>query len=95
MVVGVRLPSGNRVVNLFRGDLESMSRRYGQHQTETQVDAEWATLDVVIHWTLDCDDYRDLVTIDKITVGNRDLHEGWNVEYFEGIIYDEVLAGED
>ena len=72
-----------------------MATRYGQHQTETQVDCEWATLDVVIHWTLDCDDYRDLVTIDKITVGNKDLHEGWNVEYFESIIHDEVLAGED
>ena len=44
-----------------------MSRRYGQHQTETQVDCEWATLDVVIHWTLDRDDYLDLVTIDTVS----------------------------
>ena len=28
MVVGVRLPSGNRVVNLFRGDLGTMIRVY-------------------------------------------------------------------
>ena len=69
--------------------------RYGQHQTETQVDCEWATLDVVIHWTLDRDDYQDLLTIDKITVGEKDLHEGWNVAYFEDIINDEVLSGED
>ena len=95
MVMGLRLSFDNHLANLFCGGLVVMSRRYGQHQTETQVDCEWATLDVVIHWTLDCDDYRDLVTIDKITVGEKDLHEGWNVEYFEGIIYDEVLAGED
>ncbi len=37
----------------------------------------------------------DLVQIDKITVGDRDLREGWNVDYFESIIHDEVLAGED
>lgn len=67
-----------------------MSRRYGEHQTEVQVDAEWATLDVIIHWTLTCDDYRDLIQIDKITVGDRDLHEGWNEDYFFSIIQDEV-----
>ena len=67
-----------------------MSRRYGEHQTEVQVDAEWATLDVVIHWTLTCDGYRDLIQIDKITVGDRDLHEGWNEDYFFSIIQDEV-----
>ena len=72
-----------------------MARRYGQHQTETQVDCEWATLDVVIHWSLDCDDYQDLVSIEKITVGDRDLHEGWNVAYFEDIIHEEVLAHAD
>ena len=72
-----------------------MSRRYGQHQTEVQVDADWATLDVVVHWTLDHDGYQDLVTVDKITVGDRDLHEGWNENYFYDIIQDEVLAGED
>lgn len=77
------------------GELHTMSRRYGQHQTEVQVDCEWATLDVVIHWTLTCDDYRDLVEIDKITVGEKDLHEGWNEDYFFDIIWDEVLAGED
>ena len=95
MVMGLWLSSDNHLANLFRAGRVVMSRRYGQHQTETQVDCEWATLDVVIHWTLTCDDYRDLVEIDKITVGEKDLHEGWNVEYFEGIIYDEVLAGED
>ena len=67
-----------------------MSRRYGQHQSEVQVDAEWATLDVVVHWTLTCDDYRDLIQIDKITVGDRDLHEGWNEDYFFSIIQEEV-----
>jgi hypothetical protein len=72
-----------------------MARRYGKHQTPLELDCEWATLDVVVHWTLDCDDYQDLVTIDKITVGNKDLHEGWNVDYFESIIQDEVLAGAD
>ena len=41
------------------------------------------------------DDYQDIATIDKITVGDRDLHEGWNVAYFEDIIHEEVLAGED
>lgn len=71
-----------------------MTRRYGQHQTETQVDCEWATLDVTIHWTLDSDDYQDLVTIDKITVGDRDMHEGWNLDYFESIIQDEIDNGD-
>jgi len=72
-----------------------MAIRYGEHQTEVQVDCEWATLDVVIHWNLTCDDYIDIVQIDKITVGDRDLREGWNVDYFESIIHDEVLAGAD
>ena len=72
-----------------------MSIRYGEHKTEVQVDCEWATLDVVIHWNLTCDDYIDIVQIDKITVGDRDLREGWNVDYFESIIHDEVLAGAD
>jgi len=72
-----------------------MARRYGKHQTEVQVDAAWATLDVVVHWTLSSDDYQDLIDIEKITVGDKDLHEGWNVAYFEDIINDEVLAGAD
>lgn len=72
-----------------------MSIRYGEHKTEVQVDCEWATLDVVIHWNLTCDDYIDIVQIDKITVGDRDLREGWNVDYFESIIHEEVLAGAD
>ena len=46
-----------------------MNIRYGKHQTETQVDCDWATLDVTIHWTLDKDDYQDLLQVDKITVG--------------------------
>jgi hypothetical protein len=93
MVMGHGLPSGDCVVDIQRGGFV-VATRYGQHQTETQVDCEWATLDVVIHWTLDGGDY-DIVTIDKITVGDRDLHEGWNVAYFEDIIHEEVLAGED
>lgn len=72
-----------------------MNRRYGQHQTPLELDCEWATLDVVVHWTLDSDDHQDLVTIDKITVGDRDLREGWNEDYFYNIINDEVLAGAD
>ena len=72
-----------------------MSTRYGEHKTEVQVDCESATLDVVIHWNLTCDDYIDIVQIDKITVGDRDLREGWNVDYFESIIHEEVLAGAD
>ena len=93
MVMGHGLSSDNRVANIQRGGFV-VATRYGQHQTETQVDCEWATLDVTIHWTLDGGDY-DIVTIDKITVGDRDLHEGWNVAYFEEIIHEEVLAGED
>lgn len=72
-----------------------MAKRYGQHQTPVQVDCEWATLDVVIHWELTCDDYEDLVTIEKITVGDKDLREGWNIDYFENIIFEEVLSGAD
>jgi hypothetical protein len=94
MVMGHGLSSDNCVVIIQRGGF-IVAKRYGQHQTETQVDCEWATLDVIIHWTLDRDDYLDLVNIDKITVGDRDLHEGWNVAYFEEIIHEEVLAGED
>lgn len=70
-----------------------MNIRYGKHQTETQVDCDWATLDVTIHWTLDKDDYQDLLQVDKITVGEKDLYEGWNVAYFEAIIREEVLWG--
>ena len=70
-----------------------MNIRYGKHQTETQVDCDWATLDVTIHWTLDKDDYQDLLQVDKITVGENDLYEGWNVAYFEDIIREEVLWG--
>ena len=72
-----------------------MSRRYGQHQTVVEVDSDWATMDVTVHWTLDSDDHQDLVTIDKITVLGVDLHERWNEDYFYDIINDEVLAGAD
>ena len=72
-----------------------MSIRYGEHQTEVQVDAEWATLDVLIHWSLTCDDYREFIEIEKITVGDKDLREGWNVDYFEDIIQNEVLCNAD
>lgn len=68
--------------------------RYGQHQTEAQVDADWATLDVTVHWTLDRDDDRDLLSIDKITVGNKDLYEGWNYDYFEALIQEELESRE-
>ena len=57
------------------------------------MDCDWATLDVTIHWTLDKDDYQDLLQVDKITVGEKDLYEGWNVAYFEDIIREEVLWG--
>lgn len=67
-----------------------MAKRYGSYTDDFQLDCEWATLDVTVHWTLDCDDYRDLVTIDKITVGDTDLREGWNVDYFESLIWDNV-----
>ena len=71
-----------------------MSRRYGSYKDDFQLDCEWATLDVTVHWTLDCDDYRDLVTIDKITVGDQDLREGWNVDYFESLIWDNVYEAD-
>ena len=94
MVMGHGLYCTGNMADIQRGGF-IVATRYGQHQTETQVDCDWATLDVTIHWTLDRDDYQDLVTIDKITVGDRDLREGWNVDYFESIIHDEILAGED
>ena len=70
-----------------------MSKRYGSYQDDFELDCEWATLDVTVHWTLDSDDYQDLVTIDKITVGDKDLHEGWNMDYFESLIWDNVYEG--
>ena len=70
-----------------------MSKRYGSYQDDFELDCEWATLAVTVHWTLDCDDYQDLVTIDKITVGDKDLHEGWNMDYFESLIWDNVYEG--
>ena len=72
-----------------------MSKRYGSYQDDFELDCEWATLDVTVHWTLDCDDYQDLVTIDKITVGDTDLREGWNVDYFESLIWDNVYEAGD
>lgn len=72
-----------------------MSRRYGKHETIVEVDSDWATMDVTVHWTLDSDDHQDLVSIDKITVLGVDLHERWNEDYFYNIINDEVLAGAD
>ena len=70
-----------------------MAKRYGSYQDDFELDCEWATLDVTVHWTLDSDDYQDLVTIDKITVGDKDLHEGWNMDYFESLIWDNVYEG--
>ena len=71
-----------------------MSKRYGSYQDDFELDCEWATLDVTVHWTLDCeDDYGDTVTVDKITVGNKDLQEGWNMDYFESLIWDNVYEG--
>ena len=72
-----------------------MAKRYGSYQDVFELDCEWATLDVTVHWTLDCDDYRDLITIDKITVGDKDLHEGWNIDYFESLIWDNVYEAGD
>lgn len=71
-----------------------MTKRYGSYQDDFQLDCEWATLDVTVHWTLDCDDYRDLISIDKITVGGKDIHEGWNVDYFESLIWDNVYEAD-
>jgi len=68
--------------------------RYGKHETVTEVDSDWATLDVTVHWTLDRDDYGDLLYIDKITVGNKDLYEGWNYDYFEALIQAELESCE-
>ena len=65
-----------------------MATRYGKHETETQVDADWATLDVTVHWTMETEGFY----IDKITVGDKDLHEGWNEAYFSDIIEDEIWA---
>ena len=72
-----------------------MAKRYGSHQDVFELDCEWATLDVTVHWTLTCDDYQDLIEIDKITVGDQDLREGWNVDYFESLIWDNVYEAGD
>ena len=72
-----------------------MAKRYGSYQDDFELDCEWATLDVTVHWTLDCDDDMDLLTIDKITVGGRDMHEGWNMDYFQALIEDNILLGSD
>jgi hypothetical protein len=48
----------------------------------------------VIHWELTCDDYRDVFEILKVSIGSQDLHEGWNIDYFEGIIQDEINNGD-
>jgi hypothetical protein len=71
-----------------------MAKKYGSYQDVFELDCEWATLDVTVHWTLDCDDYRDLISIDKITVGDKDLREGWNVDYFESLIWDNVYEAD-
>ena len=72
-----------------------MSTRYGSYQDDFELECEWATLDVTVHWTLDCDDYQELLTIDKITVGGKDMHEGWNIDYFEALIEENILLGSD
>ena len=72
-----------------------MSTRYGSYQDDFELECEWATLDVTVHWTLDCDDYQELLTIDKITVGGKDMHEGWNMDYFETLIEENILLGSD
>ena len=69
--------------------------RYGLHETPVQLDCDWATLDAVIHWELTCDDYRDLFEIHKVSIGSQDLREGWNIDYFEGIIQDEINNGDE
>ena len=63
-------------------------RIYGKQQTEVQVDCEWATLDVTVHWTMETEGFY----IDKITVGEQDLREGWNEAYFSDIIESEIWA---
>ena len=68
--------------------------RYGLHETPVQLDCEWATLDAVIHWELTCDDFRDVFEILKISIGSQDLREGWNIDYFESIIQDEIDNGD-
>jgi hypothetical protein len=72
-----------------------MSTRYGSYKDDFELECEWATLDVTVHWTLDCDDYQELLTIDKITVGGKDMHEGWNMDYFEALIEENILLGSD
>jgi hypothetical protein len=72
-----------------------MAKRYGSYQDDFELDCEWATLDVTVHWTLDCDDDTELLTIDKITVGGKDMHEGWNMDYFYSLIEDNILLGGD
>jgi hypothetical protein len=72
-----------------------MAKRYGSYQDDFELDCDWATLDVTVHWTLDCDDDRDLLTVDKITVGGKDMHEGWNMDYFYSLIEDNILLGSD
>jgi hypothetical protein len=49
----------------------------------------------VIHWELTCDDYRDVFEIHKVSIGSQDLREGWNIDYFEGIIQDEINNGDE
>ena len=68
--------------------------RYGLHETPVQLDCDWATLDAVIHWELTCDDYRDVFEILKVSIGSQDLREGWNIDYIEGIIQDEINNGD-
>ena len=72
-----------------------MSTRYGSYQDDFELECEWATLDVTVNWTLDCDDYQELLTIDKITVGGKDMYEGWNMDYFEALIEENILLGSD
>jgi hypothetical protein len=63
-------------------------RIYGRQQTEVQVDCEWATLDVTVHWVMETDGFY----IDKITVGDKDLREGWNVDYFSAIVEEDIYS---
>ncbi len=63
-------------------------RIYGRQQTEVQVDCDWATLDVTVHWVMETDGFY----IDKITVGDSDLREGWNVDYFSAIVEEDIYS---
>ena len=68
-----------------------MAKYFGKHETGVQVEADWATLDVVVHWELHDDHTYE---IEKITVGSQELREGFNEDYFAAIIEDMILGAD-